>query len=78
MRTTIDIPDRLMKLAKRAAAQRKTTLRALMLDALERSLQERPESFRLRDGSVGGGGPEVGVAEINAAIDEEREGPYRR
>jgi hypothetical protein len=74
MRTTIDIPDHLMKRVKRVAAQRKTTLRGLMLDALERSLSAKPEPFELRDASVGPETQSVGSASINRAIDELREG----
>ena len=74
MRTTIDIPDHLMKRAKRVAAQRKTTLRGLMLDALERSLSEKSKPFELRDASVGPETRSVDSASINRAIDELREG----
>lgn len=76
MRTTIDIPDHLMKRAKRVAAQRKTTLRVLMLDALERSLSEKPGSFELRDASAGPDTRTVEPASINQAIDELREGTH--
>lgn len=78
MRTSIDIPDRLMKRIKRAAAQRKTTLRRLVLEALERSLQEKPEAFELRDASVGSGGHQVDSAAINRALDDERKGSFTR
>ncbi len=74
MRTTIDIPEHLMKRAKRVAAQRKTTLRGLMLDALERSLSAKPKLFELRDASVGPETPSVNSASINHAIDEMRDG----
>jgi len=63
-----------MKRAKRAAAQRKTTLRMLMLDALERSLREKPSAFELRDASAGPPTRSVDPVSINRAIDEQREG----
>lgn len=76
MRTTIDMPDGLFKRAKKAAAERHTTLRMLMVDALERSLNEPPSgSFRLQDAAVGYGAEKVDAAAINQAIDEQREGP---
>ena len=72
------MPDALMARAKRVASERKTTLRVLMTDALERSLAEQPaDGFRLRDASVGAGGRTVDSDAINRAIDEQREGPFR-
>jgi len=66
-----------MRRAKQVAAQRKTTLRSLFLDALESSLNEKPEAFRLRDASVGYGSEHVvGTDSINRAIDEQREVPF--
>ncbi len=76
MRTTIDIPDPLMKRVKRAAAGRKTTVRMLVLDALERSLADKPQSFTLRDASEGNPSRKLDAATINRAIDEQREGPF--
>lgn len=78
MRTTIDMPDSLFKRAKQVAAERHTTLRMLMVDALERSLNESsPGTFRLQDAAVGYGSAKVGVEAINQAIDDQREGPFR-
>jgi len=77
MRTTIDIPDALMERAKRAAARRKTTLRRLLLDALEQSLREKPRPFRLRDASVGDPADVVAEGAINQAIDEQRERDFQ-
>ena len=73
MRTTIDIPDSLMRRVKRAASQRKTTMRTLMLDALDRSLSEGPQTFTLRDASVGTDGSPLDAKAINRAIDSQRE-----
>lgn len=44
MKTTIDVPDDLLHRAKIAAAQRKTTLKNLVLQGLEYATrQERPD-----------------------------------
>jgi hypothetical protein len=77
MRTSIDIPDALMERAKRAAAKRKTTLRRLVLDALEQSLREKPQPFRLRDASAGDPADVVEAAAITRAIDEQRERDFQ-
>ena len=44
MRTTLDIPDEILRSAKIAAVERGSTLRKLVVDALQRelSLGERP------------------------------------
>lgn len=54
MRTTIEIPDKLFREAKRAALERETTLRQLVTEGLERLLKDRavpaaakPDSQRL-------------------------------
>ena len=73
MRTSIDIPDALMERAKRAAARRKTTLRRLVLDALEQSLRESPRRFKLRDAAAGDPEEVVDAAAINRWIDDQRE-----
>lgn len=78
MRTTIDMPDVLYGRLKEKAVERNTTMRDLLIHAVEASLAERgAETFRLRDASVGtrasnrrGG---VTVEDINAAIDRLRE-----
>jgi hypothetical protein len=55
MRTSIELPDPILKRAKRVARQRGTTLRALIEEGLRKVLDEaepvRP--FRLRDASFG-------------------------
>lgn len=78
MRTTIDMPDALFKRAKKVAAERQTTLRMLMVDALERSLSESSSgSFRLREAAAGYGSKKgVDANAINQAIEDQREGPF--
>jgi len=58
MKTTIDITDGLLVEAKRLAARKHTTVRALVEDGLRLVLDREQESntFTLRDGSVGGRG----------------------
>ena len=59
VKTTIDIADGLLAEAKKLAAERKTTVRALVEDGLRRVLDDRDrhrQPFKLRDGSVGGRG----------------------
>lgn len=80
MRTTIDMPDRLLRRVKRVTAERKTTFRALVIDALERALEERPGGFRLRDASVGGkpkGRNTLSPEAVNSAIDAQRASAFR-
>jgi hypothetical protein len=80
MRTTIDVPDSLLRRAKTVAAKRKTTFRALVLDALERRLEESPGNFVLEDasaGSVGNAADVVSASAINDWIDASREGSFR-
>lgn len=57
MKTTIEIADALLAEARAAAAQDGTTLRSVVEQALRAQLDRRREgtTFRLRDGSVGGG-----------------------
>ena len=59
MKTTVEIPDALLKEARRVAAQEKTTVRALIADGLRRVLAERKRrgTFRLRKASFKGSGP---------------------
>lgn len=70
------MPDSLMKKVKLAAARRNTTFRALVVDALERSLDESSKHFSLEDASAGKApesGHEIGAETINSAIDNQRE-----
>ena len=57
VKTTIDIADGLLAEAKKLAAERKTTVRALVEDGLrlvvDRERHRQP--YKLRDRSVGGG-----------------------
>lgn len=76
MRTTIDMPDSLMKRAKGAMAKRGMTFRALVIDALEQSLRDHPEPFVLKEASAGykaRKGAGVSGEQINQAIDELRQ-----
>jgi len=58
MKTTVEIADPLFAAARRAAAARGTTMRALIEAGLRRVLdeQEREVPFRLRDESFDGEG----------------------
>ncbi len=75
------MPDALMHRVKKIAAERRTTFRALVVDALERALEEKPRAFKLRDAAVGRGTPvkkRVDTAAINLAIREQRESSFRQ
>ena len=58
MKTTVEIPDAVLKEARRVATQEKTTVRALIVDGLRRVLAERKRkgTFRLRKASFKGSG----------------------
>ena len=77
MRTTVDIPDSLMGRVKSCLIERKLTFRALVISALEQSLQEDSQPFRLRDASVGGNGEKVSNDTINQVIDSQRESTFQ-
>ena len=79
MRTTIDMPDDLLRRVKPLLAERRITLRALVIDAVERAIETPPFVFRLRDASAGEAaeGMEVGSEAINRAIDSGREPTFR-
>lgn len=70
------MPDNLFKRAKSVAAERRTTLRMLMVDALERSLNEPSHSFLLRDAAVGTPTGAISSEMVNQAIDEQRDRPF--
>lgn len=75
MRTTIDMPDGLMRRVKILASRRNTTFRALVVDALERTLDEPIGKFKLEDASVGKRTKNqslVSSETINEAIREQR------
>ena len=76
MRTTIDMPDRIMRKAKVVMAKRNMTFRALVVDALEKSLNEDHSPFVLRDASAGydaSANDRRTSADINRAIDDNRQ-----
>lgn len=79
MRTTIDVPDDLLKRARPLLAEKKMTFRALVIDAVERAIEAPSVPFRLRDASVGDAGDDGGVSSkaINRAIDEARDPSFR-
>lgn len=58
MKTTVEIPDAVLKEARRVAAHEKTTVRSLIVDGLRRVLAERKrkDTFRLRKASFKGSG----------------------
>jgi hypothetical protein len=58
MKTTIDLPDELVKQARRIAQQEGATLRALVEEGLQRSLEARRKTVRrqLDFPSYGGSG----------------------
>ena len=58
MKTTIDITDGLLAEAKKVAARKHTTVRALVEDGLRLVLEreQQADAFTLRDGSVAGRG----------------------
>lgn len=73
MRTTIDIPDALLKRARPILASRNMTLRAVVVDALDRLVETKHPRFQLRDASVGHeakSGARVSTDAINRAIEE--------
>ena len=63
MKTTVEIPDTLMKEARKLASKQRTTLRVLIVEGLRRVLTERRSAagFRLRKAGFKGNGlqPEV-------------------
>jgi hypothetical protein len=66
MKTTVEISPALLAAAKKRAAGRGTTLRALIEEGLRRVLDEEQTArrgFRLRDASVRGKGLQPGVRE---------------
>jgi predicted transcriptional regulator len=76
MKTTIEINDALFHQAKQLAAQRRTTLRAIVESALHHFLDARgPGShspFRLRRHSFRGRGLQAGLSEEDWATIRER------
>ncbi len=65
MKTTIDIADPLLRRAKQLAARRHTTLKAVIEEALRRSLGEESRARRpprLRTHTFGGRGLQPGLS----------------
>ncbi len=64
MKTTVEIPDTLMKEARKLASRQHTTLRVLIVEGLRRVLTERRISagFQLRKASFKGNGLQAEVA----------------
>ena len=64
MKTTVEIPDALLRQAKRPAAQERATLRALVEEGLRRITAERQRGrpFKLRRLSFRGQGLQPGMA----------------
>lgn len=58
MKTTIELPDSLLKQAKRHAEVHQITLKTLVAQGLRRVMAEEQKEapFKLGDGSVGGNG----------------------
>jgi hypothetical protein len=48
MRTTIDLPDDILRRAKMAAVERGSSLRQLVIDALRQELETPPRTLRRR------------------------------
>lgn len=76
MKTTIEISDALLRAAKRRAAERDTTLRAIVEAALRRYLEAASDPAearpRLRRHSFGGRGLQPGLSESDWAAIRER------
>ena len=73
------MPNGLSRKLKRVAVERKTTMRALIIDAIEQSLDEPKPRFSLRDASVGDAmGQRMGPDGVNQAIDSLREPNFRQ
>ncbi len=72
-KTTVELPDSLLREAKRAALRERTTVRALIERGLRSVLADgrSQRSFALRDASVGGDGLTAGrsLSDWNAVRD---------
>ena len=67
MKTTIEIPNSLLKEARKLASKEGTTVRALVETGLRRVLSERKKkgTFKLRKASFKGRGLQPGVADAS-------------
>jgi len=64
MRTSIDIPEPLLRQARAVARKRKTTLRAVFLDGLRQAVAAESPSrapYALPDATFGAGGVHEGI-----------------
>jgi hypothetical protein len=63
MTTTVEISEDLFNRAAKVAAREGKTVQLLVEEVLQQALNERrkPQPFRLRDGSFGGGGLRDGI-----------------
>lgn len=59
MRTTIELPDDLLRRAKVRAAETGVSLKILFIEALENRLQDQPRKVRRDPPVVGGRGPKI-------------------
>lgn len=66
MKTTVTLPDSLLKAAKKLAAQERTTVSALIEQGLRQLLldRNRPNEFRLRKATFKGLGLQPGVSTV--------------
>lgn len=64
MRTSIDIPDPLLRRAKKLAQRRGTTLRQLLIDGLLSVVEQgtRTSDYQMQDCSFGSGGLVEGLS----------------
>jgi hypothetical protein len=64
MRTSVDLPDSLLRRARKLARERGTTLRQILIEGLTARLDREPTArgYRLQDRSYGEGGLVSGLA----------------
>lgn len=78
MKTTVDLPDALLRRAKRLAAREGTTIRALIEESLRRVLaeREREKTVKIHPVTFGGEGisPDVAQGGWDAVRDRVYEG----
>ena len=70
MKTTFDLPDPLLDEARRVAARRKTTVKALVEAGLRKVIAESTQptkAFKLRRASVAGNGLQPGAQSLSWA-----------
>lgn len=81
MKITLYLPERILRRVKKVATARNVTFRALVIDALERSLEVRSGKFRLRDAFVGAkpdGLKDLSPETVNRTINAQREHSFRQ